>query len=355
MRTPATPFPLEELARRIGAELRGRAAPISGVAPLESAGPSQIAFYSNPRYRKDLQTTSAGAVIVCEDDVAHVPASAARLVSPQPYVAFAKASALFHSGLVVEPGIQRGALVDETAEVHPTAAISPGAYVGPGARIGARTTLHAGAHVLDCARVGEECVLWPGAVVREHCTLGDRVILQPNAVVGSDGFGFAFDLAGDGNGPMHRKVPQAGIVRVEDDVEVGACSCIDRATLGETVIGRGTKIDNLVQVGHNVRVGPLCLLVAQCGISGSTELGQGVVLAGQVGVVGHLRIGDGARVGAQAGVAHDVADGETVTGYPAIAHRDWLRMSAALPRVPELLREVRRLQQRVEQLEKERE
>jgi len=284
VRTPATPFPLEELARRIGAELRGRAAPISGVAPLESAGPSQIAFYSNPRYRKDLQTTRAGAVIVCEDDVAHVPASAARLVSPQPYVAFAKASALFHSGLVVEPGLQRGALVDETAEVHPTAAISPGAYVGPGARIGARTTLHAGAHV-----------------------------------------------------------------------EVGACSCIDRATLGETVIGRGTKIDNLVQVGHNVRVGPLCLLVAQCGISGSTELGQGVVLAGQVGVVGHLRIGDGARVGAQAGVAHDVADGETVTGYPAIAHRDWLRMSAALPRVPELLREVRRLQQRVEQLEKERE
>jgi len=331
VRTPATPFSFEELARRIGAEPRGRAVPISGVAPLESAGPSQIAFYSNPRYRKELQATRAGAVIVCEDDVAHVPASAARLVSAQPYVAFAKASALFHAGLAVEPGIQKGALIDDTAEVHPTAAISPGAYVGPGARIGSRTTLHAGARVLDCARVGEDCVLWPGAVVREHCIVGDRVILQPNAVVGSDGFGFAFDLAGDGNGPMHRKVPQAGIVRVEDDVEVGACSCIDRATLGETVIGRGTKIDNLVQ------------------------LGQGVVLAGQVGVVGHLRIGDGARAGAQAGVAHDVADGETVTGYPAIPHRDWLRMSVALPRVPELLREVRRLQQRVEQLEKERE
>ena len=355
MRTPATQLSLEELARRIGAELRGRAAPISGVAPLESAGPSQIAFYSNPRYRKELQSTRAGAVIVSEDDVAHVPSSAARLVSPQPYVAFAKASALFHVQPVVEPGIQKGALVDGGAEVDPTAAIAPGAYVGPGARIGARTTLHPGARVLDCARVGEDCLLWSGAVVREHCIIGDRVILQPNAVVGSDGFGFAFDLGGDGNGPMHRKVPQAGIVRVEDDVEVGACSCIDRATLGETVIGRGTKIDNLVQVGHNVRVGPLCLLVAQCGISGSTELGQGVVLAGQVGVVGHLRIGDGARAGAQAGVAHDVADGETVTGYPAMAHRDWLRMSVALPRVPELLREVRRLQQRVEQLEKERE
>ena len=355
MRTQATQLSLEELARRIGAELRGPGTSgMSGVAPLESAGPSQIAFYANPRYRKELAATRAGAVIVCEDDIPHVPPSAARLVAAQPYVAFAKASALFHEELVVVPGIQRGALIDGTADVHPTAAVAPGAYVGPGAKIGARTTLHAGARVLDGARVGEACVLWPGAVVRERCIVGDRVILQPNAVVGSDGFGFAFDLEGDGNGPMHRKVPQAGIARVEDDVEVGACSCIDRATLGETVVGRGTKIDNLVQVGHNVHVGPLCLLVAQCGISGSTELGQGVILAGQVGVVGHLRIGDGARIGAQSGVARDVQEGETLSGSPAIAHRDWLRLSAALPRVPDLLREVRKLQQRVEQLEKER-
>src|SRR5213080_4134077 len=141
---------------------------MSGVAPLESAGPSQIAFYANPRYRKELAATRAGAVIVSEDDVPHVPASAARLVAPQPYVAFAKASALFHEELVVEPGIQRGALIDETADVHPTAA-----YVGPGAKIGAHTTLHAGARVLDCARVGEGCLLWPGAVVRERCIVGD--------------------------------------------------------------------------------------------------------------------------------------------------------------------------------------
>jgi UDP-3-O-[3-hydroxymyristoyl] glucosamine N-acyltransferase len=344
---------LQELARRIGAELRGGGGQIRGVAPLETATPSQVAFYANPRYRKELAGTRAGAVIVSDDDAAHVPSTAARLVAAQPYVAFAKASALFHEELVLEPGVQRGALADETAQIHPTAAISPGAYVGPGAKIGAHTTLHAGARVLDLAEVGEDCVLWPGAVVRERCIVGNRVVLQPNAVVGSDGFGFAFDLEGDGNGPIHRKVPQAGIARVEDDVEVGACSCIDRATLGETVIGRGTKIDNLVQVGHNVRVGPLCLLVAQVGIGGSTEVGSGVVLAGQVGVVGHLRIGDGARAGAQAGVAHDVRDGETVTGYPAIPHREWLRMSAALPRVPELLREVRKLQQRVAELEKE--
>ena len=352
MGTPQTLLSLQDLAGRIGAELRGSGGRIRGVAPLETADSSQVAFYANPRYRKELAGTRAAAVIVSDEDAAHVPSTAARLVASQPYVAFAKASALFHEELVIEPGIQRGALTDETAQIHPTAAVSPGAYVGPGAKIGAHTILHAGARVLDCAEVGEGCVLWPGAVVRERCTLGDRVVLQPNAVIGSDGFGFAFDLEGDGNGPMHRKVPQAGIVRVEDDVEVGACSCVDRATLGETVIGRGTKIDNLVQVGHNVRVGPLCLLVAQCGISGSTELGQGVVIAGQVGVVGHLRIGDGARAGAQAGVAHDIADGETVTGYPAIGHREWLRMSAALPRVPEMLRELRRLQQRVEELEK---
>src|SRR6266850_415530 len=335
---PQTQLSVQELARRIGAELRGGGAgDISGVAPLETAGPSQIAFYANPRYRKELQGTRAGAVIVSDEDAAQVPASAARLVATQPYVAFAQA----------------GALVDETAEVHPTAAISPGAYVGPTARIGARTTVHAGARVLDGARIGEDCILWPGAVVREHCILGNRVVLQPNAVVGSDGFGFAFDLEGDGGGPIHRKVPQAGIARIEDDVEVGACSCVDRATLGETRVGRGTKIDNLVQIGHNVQVGPLCLIVAQVGISGSTQVGQGVVLAGQVGVVGHLRIGDGARAGAQAGVAHDIGEGETVTGYPAMPHREWLRMSAALPRVPELLKQFRKLQQRVEQLERE--
>ncbi|MGZ6125957.1 MAG: LpxD N-terminal domain-containing protein, partial [Myxococcales bacterium] len=175
MGTPQTQLSLQELAGRIGAELRGSGGRISGVAPLEAASPSQVSFYANPRYREDLAATRAGAVIVSADDAERVPASAARLVASQPYVAFAKASALFHEELVVEAGIQVGALTDETAEIHPTAAISPGAYVGPGAKIGARTILHAGARVLDCAQVGEGCVLWPGAVVRERCILGNRV------------------------------------------------------------------------------------------------------------------------------------------------------------------------------------
>ena len=344
---------LAELAGRIGAEVRGDGQRrISGVAALDAAGPEQVAFYANPRYRKELEATRAAAVIVAAEEAQHLPEHSAALVAAQPYVAFAKASAVFHRELVLEPGIQRGAFVDESAQVHPTAAIAPGAYVGPSAKIGARTTLHAGSRVLDCAVVGEGCTLWNGAVVRENCIVGNRVILQPNCVVGSDGFGFAFDVEGEGGGPMHRKVPQAGIVRIEDDVEVGACSCIDRATLGETVIGRGTKIDNLVQIAHNVRVGALSLLVAQCGISGSTELGQGVILAGQVGVVGHLKLGDGARVGAQSGVSRDLDDGETVSGSPAIDHRDWLRMSAALPKVADLLKQVRKLEKRVEELEK---
>ena len=226
--------------------------------------------------------------------------------------------------------------------------------MGRGARIGPRTILHPGSAVLDEARIGADCVLWTGAVVRERCVLGDRVVLQPNAVVGSDGFGFAFDLQGDGGGPVHRKVPQAGIARIEDDVELGACTCVDRATLGETVVGRGTKVDNLVQIGHNVRIGPLSLIVAQVGISGSTEIGSGVVLAGQVGIVGHVKIGDGARIGAQAGVPNDVPEGATYTGYPAMPHREWLRTMAALPRVPDLVKQVRKLEARIAELERDR-
>jgi UDP-3-O-[3-hydroxymyristoyl] glucosamine N-acyltransferase len=349
------PLTLAELGPRIGAAVRGDGALcVSGVAELAVAGPAQLAFYSNAKYKKDLRVTRAGAVIVAQADEALVPPGAARLVADQPYVAFAKASALFHGELRAPAGVHERAFVAAGAEVEPSAAVLASAYVGPGARIGARTTLHAGVRVLDGAVVGEDCTLWPGAVVRERCVLGNRVVLQPNAVVGSDGFGFAFDPEGDGAGPIHRKVPQAGIVRIEDDVEVGACSCIDRATLGETVIGRGTKIDNLVQIGHNVKVGLLSLIVAQVGISGSTELGMGVVLAGQVGVAGHVKIGDGTRVGGQSGVFNDLPPGVTVSGTPTRPQRDYLRSMAALHQLPDLMKEIRKLSQRVEELEKER-
>jgi len=348
---------LAELAARIGARLVGPhgAQRMEGVAPLDSATPAQCAFYANPRYKKQLLATRAGAVLVSEDDAALVPSSAAALVAAQPYVAFAKASALFHPAPAAVAGISPDALVHPDAKIDPTAQIQAGANVGPHATIGPRTILRPGAHVLAFAQVGADCLLHAGAVVRERCVLGDRVILQPNCVIGSDGFGFAFDLEGDEAqgqpGPMHRKIPQAGIARIEDDVEIGACSCVDRATLGETVVGRGVKVDNLVQIAHNVQVGPLSLLVAQSGVSGSTTLGAGVVLAGQVGVVGHLHIGDGARIGAQSGVARDVPEGATLSGTPAIDHREWLRLSASLPKLAELVREVKRLSGRVAELE----
>jgi UDP-3-O-[3-hydroxymyristoyl] glucosamine N-acyltransferase len=361
------PLPLQALAARVGArvaladgvgagEVEVGARLITGVAPLDTALPGDVAFYANPRYKAQLAATKAGAVLVSEEEAALVPAGAARLVCAQPYVAFAKASAIFHPSPRPAAGISAGALVDPTASVDPTAHVGAGAVVGAGARIGAETVLYPHARVLDDARVGAGCTLHSGATVRERCVLGDRVILQPNAVVGSDGFGFAFDLEGDPEtgqpGPMHRKVPQAGIVRIEDDVELGACACVDRATLGETVIGRGTKVDNLVQIAHNVQIGPLSLLVAQSGVSGSTTLGAGVILAGQVGVVGHLHIGDGARVGAQSGVSRDVESGATVSGSPAIDHRDWLRLSAALPKLAEMVKLVRKLEARVAELEK---
>jgi UDP-3-O-[3-hydroxymyristoyl] glucosamine N-acyltransferase len=344
---------LEELARRIGAVVRGDGSRrVRGVLGLEAAGPEQIAFYTNARYRAELSRTRAAAVIVGEDDAQLVPSGAACLVAAQPYVAFARASALFHPQERPPAGIHPSAAVAAGAEVDPTASIGARCVIGAGARIGPRSVLHPGAAVLDEARVGADCLLWTGAVVRERCVLGDRVVLQPNAVVGSDGFGFAFDLEGEGDGPTHRKVPQAGIARIEDDVELGACTCVDRATLGETVVGRGTKVDNLVQIGHNVRIGPLSLIVAQVGISGSTEIGAGVVLAGQVGIVGHVKIGDGARIGAQAGVPNDVPEGATYTGYPAMPHREWLRTMAALPRVPDLLKQVRKLEARLAELER---
>ena len=347
------PLSLEELARRIGAVVRGDGSRrVRDVSGLEEAGPEEVGFFANARYRAELASTRAAAVIVGEDEAHLVPEGAARLVAPQPYVAFAKASALFHPEQRPPAGTHPSACLGAGAEVDPTASVGAGCVVGRGARIGPRSVLHPGAAVLDEARVGADCVLWSGAVVRDRCVLGNRVVLQPNAVVGSDGFGFAFDLEGEGEGPFHRKVPQTGIARIEDDVELGACTCVDRATLGETVVGRGTKVDNLVQIGHNVRIGPLSLIVAQVGISGSTEIGAGVVLAGQVGIVGHVKIGDGARIGAQAGVPNDVPEGATYTGYPAMPHREWLRTMAALPRVPDLVKQVRKLEARISELER---
>jgi UDP-3-O-[3-hydroxymyristoyl] glucosamine N-acyltransferase len=209
-------------------------------------------------------------------------------------------------------------------------------------------------HLGEDVRVGADCLLYPNVVVREGCVLGDRVILQPGCVIGADGFGFALDLAAEG-GPRHYKVPQAGVVVVEDDVEIGANSCVDRATLGVTRIGRGAKIDNLVQIAHNVQVGPLSILASQVGISGSTRLGMGVVAWGQAGLVGHITIGDRANIAAQSGVAHDVDAGARVAGTPASPDVQWARNSAVFNRLTDMRRELRELRGEIERLRAEKE
>jgi UDP-3-O-[3-hydroxymyristoyl] glucosamine N-acyltransferase len=346
----AAPRQLGELAELVGAKVAGDGKLlIGGVGSLEDAKADQIAFFHNARYRAAYAATRAGAVVVSAKDAQlQERPKATLLVSDNPYLAFAKLSRLFHQTPLARPSLHPQAVIEPSAKVHPEAQVGALAYVGGGASIGARTILDPGAIVEANAKVGDDCLLHSCAVVREGCVLGNRVILQPGAVVGSDGFGYAFDA----EAPAHVKVPQVGIVRLEDDVEIGANSCIDRATLGETVIGRGTKVDNLVQVAHNVQLGAHCLVCAQAGISGSTKLGAGVVLAGQVGVVGHLEIGDGARIGAGSGVAHDVPAGETHSGSPAFPHVRWLQSVAVTQRLPELFKEQQALRRRVEELEK---
>ncbi|HEY8208487.1 MAG TPA: UDP-3-O-(3-hydroxymyristoyl)glucosamine N-acyltransferase [Myxococcaceae bacterium] len=353
METPGRSFGLAELASLVGAELRGDPeARIHGVNGLAEARPGDVSFYANPRYRAQLHATRASAVLASSDPPG-CPQGAARLLVPNPHLAFAKVSAAFHPERRAPPGVAPGAHVHPEAKVHPEACVMAGATVERGATVGARSVLFPGAYVGEGAAVGEDCVLHPSSSVLHGCVLGARVTLHASSVIGSDGFGYAFDPEGP-RGPEHFKIPQAGIVRVEDDVEVGACACVDRATLGETLIGRGTKVDNLVQIAHNVKVGPLSLLCAQAGVAGSSELGTGVILAGQVGVVGHLKVGDMAKVGAQSGVAQDVPDGAVLSGSPAFDHKAWLKSSAAYEQLPELLKEIRALRRRVEALEKER-
>jgi UDP-3-O-[3-hydroxymyristoyl] glucosamine N-acyltransferase len=343
--------PLAELAAHVGGTLRGDGSLIiDGVESLSDAGPHHVSFYASPRYREALLATRAAAVLVPvgeetgRDDLALVQV-------PNPHLAYARISALFHPGVRSAPGVSAQANVHPSARVHPSACVMAFVTVEAGAEVGPEVVLYPGVFIGAGARIGAGSVFHPNVTLREHCLVGERVVIHASAVVGADGFGFAFDA----EARAHVKVPQTGIVRIEDDVEVGAASCIDRATTGETVIGRGTKIDNLVQVAHNVHVGPLSILCAQAGISGSAELGTGVVLAGQVGVVGHIKIGDGARIVAQSGVVHDVEPNATLAGSPAVDHRAWLRLSAALPRLGEVLRELRALRARVQALEKTRE
>ena len=341
---------LAELAALVGGEVSGDGSlPVSGVASLEEAGPGELTFFANKKYRAAFEASKAGAVVVGTGEA--VPAERTVVRSDNPYLAFAKISTIFNPPPAASPGISPQAAIDATARIDATAQVGPFVSVGAGTVVGARTILGPGVQLGAGVSIGADCLLHPNVVVREGCQVGERVILQPGCVIGSDGFGFATDLVGVGQGPRHFKVPQAGIAIVEDDVEIGANTCVDRAAMGVTRVGRGSKLDNLVQIAHNVVVGPLCIIAGQAGVAGSTRLGTGVAVWGQVAVNGHIEIGDRVNISAQSGVAHDIPAGQRVAGLPAIDERLWARNAVAFGRLAEMRRELRELRRKVAGLE----
>jgi UDP-3-O-[3-hydroxymyristoyl] glucosamine N-acyltransferase len=324
---------LSEIAQRIGARVAGYDIDITGVMGIEEAEAGHLTFVANPKYAAAARETKASAVIV-DDDFPTL--GVATLRTKNPYLAFAKALELFYTPPAYEPGIHATAVIDPSARIGAGASIGPYVVIDQDVVIGTNAVLMAHAVIYRGARIGDHFFAHAHAIVREFCHLGNNVILQNGAIIGADGFGFAKNEHGDWH-----KIVQSGPAILEDDVEVQANTCIDRATVGETRIRRGAKIDNLVQVGHACKVGENTMLCAQVGLAGSTVVGKNVILAGQVGVAGHLTVGDGALATAQSGVPSDVAAGAVVSGYPAIDNRQWLRCVAVYNRLPELIRELR--------------
>jgi UDP-3-O-[3-hydroxymyristoyl] glucosamine N-acyltransferase len=338
---------LRDIAERLGCRLEGDGEiEVARLAGIEEAGAGDLTFFANPKYAAELRATQASAVIL--GDRAE-PAPCAMLRAANPYLAFARAMEIFAPAPARARGVHRTADVAPTAAVDPTASIGAFASIGEGAQIGARTTLYPHVTIGDGAVIGDDCVVHARASIRERVVVGNRVVIQDGAVIGSDGFGFARRPDG-----THHKIPQVGGVAIEDDVEIGANTTIDRPAVGETRIGPGTKIDNLVQVAHGVKIGRDVLLAAQVGIAGSTTVEDRVTLAGQVGVAGHLTLGSGMIATAQTGIPNSVDAGAFVSGYPAIDNRDWLKSSAVFRRLPELRKAIADLQKRLEALEKQR-
>jgi UDP-3-O-[3-hydroxymyristoyl] glucosamine N-acyltransferase len=335
---------LGELATRLGAELRGDAdVEITGVKGIEDAGPSEITFVANPKYGALARKTHAAAVLV-EPEFPEIAAATLRIKNP--YHAFSRALGMFYQPPVYPSGI------------HPTAAIDASAVIGEGAHIGAYVVIGPGVRLGPHATLLPHVVLYPGvtagshlfahahAVVREGCMLGDHVTLENGAIVGADGFGFSKNERGE-----WEKIPQSGPVRLGNRVDVQANACIDRATIGATEIGDGTKVDNLVQVGHGSRVGQNTLICAQTGLAGSSIVGNNVILAGQTGIAGHCTVGDGVILTAQSAVSHDVPAGKMISGSPGFDNRIWLRAVTIFQRLPELLKRLDRVEKKLAQSE----
>jgi UDP-3-O-[3-hydroxymyristoyl] glucosamine N-acyltransferase len=334
-----------DLAAALKAELRGDGEiEITGVAGMEHAGPAQITFLANPKYAHKVRATRAAAILVTQPIEG---LAAAQLISANPYLDFARALALFYQAPRPTPGVHPLACVAASAHIGENSSIGPFAVVGENVSIGRNAVLRPHAVVYEGATIGDDFYAHSHAVVREFCRIGHRVTLQNGVVVGGDGFGFA--KRADGS---HEKIVQSGVAVIEDDVEIQSLTSVDRASMGETRVRRGAKIDSLVQVGHACVVGEDNIICAQTGLAGSSILEKSVLLAGQVGISGHLTIHDNAVIYAQSGIGHDVPAGAAMSGSPAFEAREWLRAITAFPKLPEILKTMRQLEKRLAELER---
>jgi UDP-3-O-[3-hydroxymyristoyl] glucosamine N-acyltransferase len=335
---------LKELAEHVGGEVRGDGQMvIKAVSTLDKAGAGEITFLSNKKYESLLKTTKASAVIVAKP----AETDAALLIAEDPYYALMQIVVLLHGHRKHKKvGVSERSSVAKTAKFGANCNVYDFAVISENARIGKNCCIYPGAFIGPDVKMGDDCIVYANAVIYNGCEIGSRVIIHANAVIGEDGYGFATHKG------KHYKIPQIGRVVLEDDVEIGACCTIERATLGNTIIGKGTKVGDMVAIGHGANIGPHCLLVPQVGISGSATLGHHCVLAGQVGVVGHIKIGNMVTIGAQSGVGHDIPDGATVLGTPAIEANKTKRVYASIQHLPEMRKSIRELEKRLADLEK---
>ncbi|MEP6741650.1 MAG: UDP-3-O-(3-hydroxymyristoyl)glucosamine N-acyltransferase [bacterium] len=336
---------LSELAKLTGARVDGNLndLEITGAAGLDAAGPSEVSFLANPRYTAKVRTTRAAAVYLGED--APIDGAIAVLRTKDPYLAYTRALRLFYPEPTFAALVHESAVIDSSTTVAGTARIGAGVVIGPSCQIADGVHIYPNVTLYENVVVGKSSVIHSGVVIRERSEIGERVIIHNNVVVGCDGFGYAKDEE------RHwLKIPQTGRVVIEDDVEIGAGTTIDRASVGESRIGRGTKVDNLVQIGHSCTVGEDSLLCAQVGLAGSSHIGSRVILAGQAGVAGHLTIGDDVVLTAKSATSHDVPPGKIISGIPAFENKDWLRSTAAFRRLGEMQRRLRELEKKIEEL-----
>lgn len=340
-----TDYRLKDIARIIGGAIIGdEETVIIGINSLEAARSGELSFFSDQRYKDLLPETGASALIVRERTRLF---KGPQIVVADPGLAYAKVAKRFVRPVVGFKGVSDQAFIDERCRVGRQVTICPGAYVGEGAEIGDRSVLFPGVFIGDRVRVGHDALIYPNVAILQDCVIGNRVIIHAGTVIGSDGFGFVRD------GAESIKIPQLGIVQIDDDVEIGANNCIDRAALGKTWIKRGVKTDNLIQVAHNVVIGEHTVILAQAGIAGSVRIGREVIVAGQVGIADHVEIGERTIIGPQSGVAKNIGSGDVVFGTPTMPHRTWLKTRSLIVRLPGFAERLREMEKKIKKLETE--